>query len=237
MFENLGLVNMRGRLLAASGLAAPTHGNSKMATLHEGDFSLEIRHREFEHGWVYYDIWPKWGGEPILNDAILKRHNTPWAKRGVGAIKACEYRECEVLPLLRRVLETNQPDYWTATDPDITLALYPDRGFPFLPPKSRVVYEAPHIIAEREARDRKRLETGPLPDDLIEMMLFVDVYNFSGAGAYHGSGTCFRFTPLRLELQKFYDDLRAEYVLFREAWNVQALNEEEYGEDYLPKEF
>ena len=41
------------------------------------------------------------GAEPILNDAILKRVNVYWAKRGVGGIIASEAEECGILPFLR----------------------------------------------------------------------------------------------------------------------------------------
>lgn len=123
-----------------------------MATLYDGDLSLEIHYREFQYGVVYYDIWLRWQGEPVINDAILKRENEHWAKREMGAIKADEHEECGILPLLRHVLEKNQADYWEATDPDILLALYPDGAFPFLPSKWRFAYEAPEANATREAR-------------------------------------------------------------------------------------
>lgn len=208
-----------------------------MAILHDGDLSLEIKHREFEFGWVYYDIWLRWRGDPVINDAILKRVNDHWAKRGVGAIKACEHQECGIVPLLRRVLETNEADYWEATDPDILLALYPDDVFPFLPSKWHVVYEAPEAKAKREARAHERSERGPLPDDYIELLLFVDVYNFEGATAYSGSGLCFRLGAKRADVQAFYEALRGEYLVFREEWKVHEVNEAEWGPGYEPPRF
>lgn len=57
-------------------------GVAYMAILHDGDLSLEIRYREFEYGSVSYDIWLRWRGELVINDAILKRVNDHWAKRG-----------------------------------------------------------------------------------------------------------------------------------------------------------
>jgi len=208
-----------------------------MAILHDDDLSLEIKYREFEHGWVYYDIWLRWRGEPVINDAILKRVNDHWAKRGVGAIKACEHQECGILPLLRRVLETKKADYWEATDPDILLALYPNDVFPFLPPKWHIVHEAPEAKAKREAREQERSERGPLPDDYFELLLFVDVYNFEGATAYSGSGLCFRLSPTCAEVQAFYGDMRREYLAFREEWNVHEINEAEWGPGYEPPQF
>lgn len=208
-----------------------------MAILHDGDLSLEIRYREFEYGSVSYDIWLRWRGELVINDAILKRVNDHWAKRGVGAIKASEDRECGIVPLLRRVLETNEADYWEATDPDILLALYPDDVFPFLPSKWRVVYEAPEAKAKREARAHERSERGPLPDDYLELLLFVDVYNFEGATAYSGSGLCFRLGAKRADVQAFYEALRGEYLVFREEWKVDEVNEADWGPGYEPPRF
>jgi hypothetical protein len=203
-----------------------------MAVLTIHDLSLEIAYRDFEDGWVYYDIWLRWRGEPVINDAILKRRNEHWAKRGVGAIKACEHRECGILPLLRKVLETNESDYWEATDPDIVLAVYTNGGFPFLPSKWRMIYEKPEITAEREERDAKRAKCGPLPDDYVEILLFADVYNFAGAAAYYGNGVCFRLAPTRASLESFYKELRGEYVAFRAQHGVDAFNRENFGPDY-----
>lgn len=203
-----------------------------MAVLSIDGLSLEIAYREFEYGWVYYDIWLRWCGEPVINDAILKRSNEHWARRGVGAIKACEHRECGILPLLRKVLETNESDFWEATDPDVLLAVYTNDGFPFLPTKWTVIYENPETKAKREEREARRAQYGPLPDDYVEVILFVDVYNFDGASAYYGDGLCFRMTPKRAALAKFYEDLRSEYVTFRERHGIDAYNRDDVGPDY-----
>ncbi len=203
-----------------------------MAMLSIDELSLEIGYRDFEDGWVYYDIWLRWRGAPVINDAILKRWNEHWAKRGVGAINACEHRECGILPLLRKTLETNESDYWEATDPDILLAIYADGGFPFLPSKWTVIYEMSEFKAKREEREARRAEYGPLPDDYMEVILFVDVYNFEGASAYYGNGICFRLSPTRSQLTKFYEELRREYLAFKDRHAVDAFNREDYGPDY-----
>jgi len=65
-----------------------------MAVLEQGDLSLRVAYRGFQDGWIVYDITPRWRGQPILNDAILKRHNDYWGRRGVGAIRANEHRSC-----------------------------------------------------------------------------------------------------------------------------------------------
>lgn len=208
-----------------------------MAILRDGDLSLEIHYREFEFGSVFYDIWLRWRGKPVINDVILKRVNEHWAKRGTGAVKADENDECGVLPLLRKVLESNEADYWESTDPDILLALYPDGVFPFLPSKWRLAYERPDVKEARESREQEREARGPLPDDYIELMLFVDTYNFEGSTAYSGSGICFRLVPTRADLEHFYETLKREYLEFREKWNVQEQNEAQWGSDYEPPLF
>jgi hypothetical protein len=202
-----------------------------VAKLTVDDLSLEVAYKEYT-GWVYYDIWFRWRGELMINDAILKRSHGSWAERSYGAIKACEHRECGFLPLLRGVLEKNEADYWEPLDPDIVVALYPDGGFPFLPPKWRTVWEKPEVKAAREAREKEREEKGPLPDDLIELMVFVDTYNFEDGSAYCGDGICLRLTPTRAELTEFYGALRNEYLVFREKYGIEAANRRDLGPDY-----
>lgn len=205
-----------------------------MAVLSFENLSLEIAYREFVGGWVNYDIWLRWRGEPVINDAILKRHGEFWEKRGVGAISACADGECGVLPLLRRVIETQKSDYWEPIDPDILLAVYVDGSFPFLPSKWVLINESPQQKAEQEERDAAREKTGLLPDDWVEIILFADLYNFSGADAYDGDGICFRLTPTYATLQDFYRELRAEYVAFRELHDIEGFNRNVEGPGYEP---
>lgn len=207
-----------------------------MATLRNDELSLEIRYRSFEDSWVYYDIWFRWRDEPIINDALLKRSSKHWAKRAPGAIIAEEHRECGILPLLSHVLKTNEAEYWEPMEPDVLLAIYPRNSFPFLPSKWKLAYESQEFKARREARDVERAK-GPLPDDLLEVMLFVDMYNFEGCGAYSGTGFCFRLAPTRAALQDFYEALKSEYLAFREKWNIQQENEAAWGPGYAPPDY
>jgi hypothetical protein len=76
-----------------------------------------------------------------------------------------------------------------------------------------------------------------LPDDLLEVILFVDMYNFEGCGSYSGTGLCLRLCPPRSAVQAFYEDLKGEYFTFRERWNVQRENEAEWGPGYKAPDF
>jgi len=163
-----------------------------MAILRNRDLSLEVQYRAFERGWVEYAIWVRWKDEPVINDAILKRRGPYWGKRPKGAFLASQEQECGILPLLRKVLETNQADYWEPLDPDILLAIYPDDGFPFLPSRWQQLYDRPDLGEKFEAEEKERRAKPRRPDDLMELMLSVDIYNLDGCDAYSASGLCFR---------------------------------------------
>lgn len=122
-----------------------------MVVLSIEDLSLEIAHLDSAHEGISYDICLRWRGEPLLNDAALKRRNkNPWAQRPAGAIEPRDSGR-EILPFLRKVLETNKSDYWVPDDPDIVLAIYTDDDVPFLPPKWTLLWEKPELTAERSA--------------------------------------------------------------------------------------
>ena len=208
-----------------------------MAVLQIEALSLEIAYRDVEDGCVAYDIWLRWRDEPILNDNILKRRNEYWRKRGFGAVYASEHGGCGVLPLLRHVFETNSPGYWEPTDPDVLLAIYPEGGFPFLPPNWRPARDKPDARTVQKARERETAIEGARPDQLIELILFVDVYTFEDAYMYYGDGVCFRLSPRRDQLEELYKSLRAEYVDFKQKYRIDAYNRESLGPDFTEDRF
>ena len=195
-----------------------------MATLTSDDLSLEIRYRGFQHGWVQYEIFFRWQGEAILNDEILKRQGDYWGGRGRGGVLANEDEKCCILPVLQKVLETNEPDYCETIEPDIVLAIYPEQYFPFLPSKWKLVRESEAFKDAREERARLKEEHGVLPDDLIDLMLFVDTYNFKECRAYSGNGMCLKMTVRRDQLEEFYRSLEAEYQDFCHRFRLDESN-------------
>ncbi|HAK88381.1 MAG TPA: hypothetical protein DHV16_05550 [Nitrospiraceae bacterium] len=207
-----------------------------MAILKQEDLSLEIRYKGFQDGWVEYEFFYCWQGESVINDAILKRSNEYWGSRSPGAMLANEHRECGILPLLKKVLQINQPDYWESLDPDVTIAIYPEQHFPFLESKWKVVLEKDEVKQKRIEREKEKTEKGLLPDDYIDIILFFDVYNFKGASAYYGDGICFKMTVTRAQLTRFYEDFKKEYIHFKQKYAVDEFNKEDYGEDWQPLE-
>jgi hypothetical protein len=208
-----------------------------MAVLEQGDLSLEVAYRDFEGGWIVYDITPRWRRQPILNDAILKRHNDYWGGRGVGAIRANEHRSCGFLDILTKVLKTKKSDYWQATDPDILLSIHIGDPFPFLEEKWRLVWEKPELAFSRRAREAARKEQGVLPDDTVEFLLFVDSYNFAGEAVYQGDGLCFRLRPSWSELGAFRESLKGEYLDFAARHGIDEFNLENFGSDWVPPQY
>ena len=198
--------------------------------------SLEINYSGFEYGWVQYEIYFRWQGESILNDSILKRNGEYWGSRPSDSLLANEHRECCILPLLQKVIVSNDADYCEPVEPDITLAIYPVHTFPFLPSHWKLVYEKENHKKEREEREQLKQEKGVLPDDLIDMMLLVDTYNFKGCSAYSGDGICLKMTVRRIQLEEFYENLKSEYITFKNKFNVDELNKEDYGDGWKPLE-
>lgn len=196
-----------------------------MAILRNGGLSLEIRYLKSEYANIQYDICLRWRDKPVLNDAVLRRENDYWAIRGIGSVLAEEDYRCGLLTLLQVVIENNEADFWGPTEPDILLALYPHRlypggTFPFLPSGQILLREEEGAQEVREAREKERETFEPLPDDYIDLILFVDTKIFEYAVGYSGTGICFRLGPTRAELQEFYETLKKEFLEYCEEWGI-----------------
>ncbi|OPY17500.1 MAG: hypothetical protein A4E74_01235 [Syntrophus sp. PtaB.Bin075] len=206
-----------------------------MARLSKGDATLEISYRDFFAGWVMYEINFLWRGENIVNEDILQRSELR-ENFSKGAMVASEDAECGLLPILRKVIETNQPDYWEPLEPDVILGIYPEDYFPFLESKWRLVRESEEHRRECEERALLKAEKGVLADDYITLIMFVDTYAFKGCDAYSGDGISLHLMVKRRELESFYDELKGEYLEFKKRFHVDDLNRKEKGDDWKPME-
>ncbi|MCA9990306.1 MAG: hypothetical protein KDE29_04825, partial [Anaerolineales bacterium] len=186
-----------------------------MATLKSGNLSFDFRYTGFEHGWVQYQFYFLWKGEPMVRDESLKRWNDYWNCRPESAFLANEHGSDGLLPFLRGVLENNEADYWEPLEPDIVVALYPDDYFPFLKSHLTLVYESDESIQRREARKKLKEEKGKLPDDSFTFIAFVDAYNFKDASVYYGQGLSLHMIVNRHELEEFANQLEKEYSEFK----------------------
>ena len=177
-----------------------------------------------------------WRGEPIVNDAVLKRTTEYWASRGVGVIRASEDEACSLLPFLKRVLRTNESDYWAPTEPDISMTILTDGRFPDMPAPRDGELARPQGGAGGSV-DSDANANALSPDDLFRLLLSVDTYNFKDATAYSGQGICIRLSVTRAELQCFYEELRGEYVKFRKDFAVDYRLRLSLGSEYETPEF
>ena len=204
-----------------------------MAKLTCYQLTLEVRFREFdENCWLQYEMSFLWEGQPIVDDGLLKRSPAGWANRTYGTFKANEFDCDSLLPLLKRVLDENLEDYWEPAEPDVVLAFYPEREFPFLPSHSTSIFEADHIIRERAEREAaKRAAGGRLPDDLMTVVAFVDGYNWQNCCAYPGSGLALVLRSCRGDVQQFHDELSQEYEAFRHEWRIDERLRDRDGDD------
>jgi hypothetical protein len=77
------------------------------------------------------------------------------------------------------------------------------------------VHESEESRNERRKRDQLKAINVALPDDYITLILFVDTYAFKNSPSYGGNGISLHMLIFRDELERFYEDLRLEYLDFK----------------------
>lgn len=190
--------------------------------------SLEIFFKDFEFSLISYEICFLWHDKPILNKTILGRKQL----RGTyapGAIFASDFQESKLLSVLKNIIETNKAGYWKTNDPDVILAIYPEEEFPFI-----LLRESEQSRNESQEHERSKAEKGVLPDDLITLICFVDSYAFKNCVGYCGNGVSLHLVTRRQELERFYEDLKAEYLDFKIENEVDEINREDFGYGWEP---
>lgn len=198
-----------------------------MARLSRGNLTLEIRFVEYEQRWVQYEILFLYRDEPLIPDAFLKRINEHWNKRSRGAFKANEYKQDSLIPVLERAIQTDQPQQWTPLEPDVVVKIlrdnYSDTQFDTGRSEIQILEISPELVERaKEAAMVRGLFGGRLPDDVFELTVFIDLYNFGEERGYQGIGPALVITASRRDLETFVTELKAEYAEFCVKWNVVA---------------
>lgn len=189
-----------------------------MALLKSELLSLEINFVGFKHGWVQYEIYFRWENEPIINDNLLKKNGEYWGSRKKGSFLANEDEKDRLIDTISKVLQTNEADYWEPVDPDVIVAIYPERYFPFLKPHYTLINESEDHKKKREEREKLKKKLGSLPDDSFTIIVFIDAYNFKNSDAYYGEGISLHLIVDRVTLEKFNSELSNEYSKFKEKF-------------------
>ncbi len=184
---------------------------AKLNSVSSDKLGLEIEYIGWRHGWLNYEITFCWRNKCLLNSRCLKRKT-----KRVGAILANdepnEIEQDDLIRTLKKVLETNKPDYWEPIEPEVTIAFYPEMHFPFIESHWERVYESDPMKVRREEREQQKQESGGiLPDDDITVAVMVDTYNFIDEGGYSGDGVALILHPTRQQLEVFCAELEREY--------------------------
>lgn len=197
-----------------------------MARLSTELLSLEIRYKNFFAGDIQYEISFLWENQSMINDLLLKRWSDYWSSRSKGAFLACDFERDWLIETIEKVLETDEADYWEPYEPDVILAIYPDRYFPFLKPHTDRIESIKEIGREGDKSKKEKL-----PDDMFTVIVFIDAYNFQNSGVYYSSGIALHMIVERRELQSFSLKLREEYSEFKKKFKV-----DEYEPKYISQE-
>ena len=198
-----------------------------MAILKSGDLGFDFRYTGFEAGWVQYQFYFCWKDDPVVKDSSLKRWSDYWNNRPASAFVANSDGADGFAPFLRKVLESDESDYWQPIEPDIIVALYVGDYFPFLNSHFTLIRESDDAKKKREARERLKKERGKLSDDSYTFIAFVDAYNFKDADMYYGQGFSMQMIVQRQDLERFVDELEQEYSEFKQRFKVDAWGEDE----------
>lgn len=179
-----------------------------MAKLQSDNLILEIIFKPFEYEWINYEIMFCWKDDIIINDNILKKAGEYWGKRPYGTFMANDYERDHLIDTIRKVLDTNGPEYWEPLEPDAKIAIYPDEFFPFLKSHWTLVDEKDD---ETKQDENEKQEKDKNTDDLFTVIIFIDSYQFKGCVAYSGEGISLHMVVTRKDLEKFATDLEIEY--------------------------
>ena len=175
-----------------------------MAKLQSDDLTLDVKFNSFEDEWINYDIKFYWKNELIVNDGILKRDGEWWKRRGHGTFLANDYEKDWLIETATKVLDTNNPGCWEPMEPDVKIAIYPGRFFPFLKTPYNFFEEMEELRIEKEKQGKSQ-------DDLFTIIAFIDSYSFKESCSYSGDGISLHLIVERKDLEKFVADLQIEY--------------------------
>ena len=175
-----------------------------MAKLQSDDLTLDVKFSSFGDEWVNYEIKFYWKEDIIINDNILKRDGEWWNNRSFGTFLANDYEKDCLIEIIRNVIDTNRPECWEPIEPDVKIAIYPGRFFPFLKTPYNLFEEMEEIRIENEKHEKNQ-------NDLFTIIVFIDSYTFKNSGSYSGEGISLHLIVERKDLEKFVADLQTEY--------------------------
>lgn len=178
-----------------------------MAKLTSDNLTIDIKFNRFEDEWIAYEISFLWKNDIIVNDDTLKNDRW-WDKRSHGTFLANDYEKDFLIETIKKVLNTNKPEYWEPIEPDAKIAIYPERYFPFLKDHWIPIEETDEKIIQAENGEQ---DTNTSKYELFTIIAFIDTYNFKDSSSYSSEGISLHLIVTRKDLEKFVTDLEIEY--------------------------
>ncbi len=190
-----------------------------MAKLTSSDLTLEIRFRDYELGALHYETLFLWQDEPIISDSVISRHTKFLNDRSAGAFKAHQNREDDLIPVLGKLIETNEPSLWKKSN--LQMVIWPDEQFPLTS-----LFEFEWKIAEssragKSIREFEKTRESDILGESMTFFVFVDRANFRGGMtplmSNTGEGIVLLMRPTKAAVGQFLADLSKEYALLRQT--------------------
>lgn len=162
-----------------------------MAVINSGNLALKVGFVNFSADWIRYDINLMWNNEPVISEKVQKRTNKYWQLTSDGGICARDYEEDGLIPVIKKVLDTDESDSWTPIEPDVSFLIYCGDCFQF-------------FNSDKCNRNRSS-------ENKFTILVDIDTYNFKNSKTYSGDGVIFNLIVNRADLEKFVKELQEEY--------------------------
>ncbi len=185
-----------------------------MAELTSNGLSLSIEFAKHPSNRLLYRFSFLWKGKQILNEDVLGRDMSGKIKSKVGSVITINEEEETLIPFFEVALEFGIAEYWESSEPGITIAVYPELYFPFLPTNSDIIYASDSFKAIREAYKKLKVTKQKIDDDDFTIIVLFDTGNFRGGRSSDGEGISMHLVVERVQLERFVTNLRREYSLF-----------------------
>ncbi len=207
-----------------------------MAKITVRELTLEIVFDSVQYGWINYAVYFKWKDVNVFNRRVLwggPRHiNKPdalWAND--------DDDERTIVNVIEEVLQKKEPIAWQTLEPDIIIAFYPGRLFPFIKTHSELPVDHSHEMLSElvkegkfvEAEDYLKYQYHAISEDYIQIIAKVDTHNFTPnkERGYGSEGISLHMVVKEWELYNFLKELKQEYHEFVLKHQAELSGEEE----------
>jgi len=175
-----------------------------LAVLTRCNLSLEIKPFKDYRGNIDLRFYFKYKDKNVFNKDIFAKDN-----------KDCSFvteEETSLSLLIKKVLDTNQPDYWDSMEPRVVIGIYPNLEFPFLKEHETekgnyYLFSENNDIQWSNLKSISSKEKGNYDYTII---VCLDSVGLQGEGLSFYQGMSLIIRADRDELEKFVEELEFE---------------------------